>query len=258
MTVTTARVAYGTEAEQFGELTIPERVTGPCPCVILIHGGFWKAPYGLDLMRPLAADLCELGVTVWNLEYRRVGHPGGGYPGTLADIAAGVDRVVGIDDRLDHERVVVVGHSAGGHLALWSACRHLLRNADVGARPLVRPIAAVGLAAVTDLRRSARDGLGAQATQAFLGGEPSDVPDAYRVAQPVLGVVPTLLVTGDNDDDVPDGYSRDQADRLDVYVVDGEDHFDVIDPTSRSWRVARAAIDAAANSDQDGPTNRRA
>ncbi len=222
---------------------------GPAPVVVLVHGGFWKASYGLDLMEPLRDDLCSRGLAVFNLEYRRVGQSGGGYPGTLFDVAAGIDALAGASCSrdVDVERVAVVGHSAGGHLALWAASRHLLPPGAPGASPRVVPTFVVGQAAVTDLEDAALDGLGSGAVRRFLDGTPDDRPDAYSVAQPAIGAVPTLLVSGDRDDDVPAAYTRRCAgiDGVEVLVVDGEDHFDVIDPAGGSWAATVTRLTGA-------------
>lgn len=116
------RHAYGTDPSQFGELYRPKdsRHTGT---VVLIHGGFWRSAYDLTLGAPLAIDLAGRGFTAWNLEYRRVGN-GGGWPGTLADVAAGIDLLDTLD--VDTSHVVAIGHSAGGQLAVWAAGRSAL------------------------------------------------------------------------------------------------------------------------------------
>jgi acetyl esterase/lipase len=131
------RIAYGTGALQFGELRVPAG-RGPHPVVIIIHGGCWVAKLGklddravaLDLVRPIAADLTAHGFATWNLEYRRLGNDGGGWPGTFQDIAAGADhlRQIAAKSQLDLSRVVAIGHSAGGHFALWLAARPNSRN----------------------------------------------------------------------------------------------------------------------------------
>jgi pimeloyl-ACP methyl ester carboxylesterase len=122
--VTPPAEAYGPGPDRFGELWRPAG-SGPWPVVALLHGGFWRTGRTLELMRPLAADLAGRGFAAWNLEYRRVGQPGGGWPGTCEDVAAGLDHLEGLASRapLDLDRLVVAGHSAGGHLALWSAAR---------------------------------------------------------------------------------------------------------------------------------------
>src|SRR6266705_1128791 len=118
------RLAYGSEYLQFGDLYWPNR-PGPHPTGILIYGGYWRARYGLDLMPGLAEDLATRGYAGWNIEYRRVGNPGGGWPGTMLDVALATDylRRLAPTYALDLQRVVAIGHSAGGHLALWLAAR---------------------------------------------------------------------------------------------------------------------------------------
>lgn len=229
-------VRYGDQPEQFTDLHVPTAGSNH-PVVVLIHGGFWKAAYELDLMVPLALDLVARGYAVSNLEYRRVGHPGGGYPGTLLDVAAGIDSLAGeaAAHGLDLDRVAVIGHSAGGHLALWSASRRHLEPGRPGADPMVMPGFVVGQAAVTDLRLAAAEELGSKAVERFLDGTPEQQPDRYDVAQPVIPSIPTLLVSGDLDVDVPVHHTERFAGSVDVLIVGGEDHFDVIDPSSRSW-----------------------
>lgn len=148
------RIAYGSDALQFGELWLP-RGHGRHPVIVLIHGGCWRADLpGTELMDYMAADLRDRGYAVWNVEYRRIGHPGGGYPGTFQDIAAGLDhlRTIAPQHGLDLRRVAVSGHSAGGHLALWTAARDRLpaESSLHTADPLpVRGV--VSLAGIADL-----------------------------------------------------------------------------------------------------------
>jgi acetyl esterase/lipase len=238
--------AYGTRPDHVGELWRPVR-GGPWPVVALLHGGFWRSQRSLELMRPLAADLAGRGFAVWNLEYRRVGQPGGGWPGTLEDVAAGVDHLVRLAARvpLDLDRLAVVGHSAGGQLALWSAARPGLPVGAPGAGPLVVPSMAVSLAGVCDLVAAARAGTGEGAVAAFLGAGPDEAPERYRLASPrarlPLGVR-QVLFHGDADRRVPVEQSRAYAaaaaaagDSVDLVELAGVDHMAPVDPSSSAW-----------------------
>ena len=220
---------------------------GPWPVVALLHGGFWRARRTLELMWPLAADLAGQGLAAWNLEYRRVGQPGGGWPGTCEDVAAGLDHLAGLAGRapLDLDRLVVAGHSAGGHLALWSAARAGLPPGAPGAAPQVTPWLAVSLAGVCDLHAGAADGIGEDAVAGFLGATPDQDPERYRLASPrarlPLGVR-QLLVHGDADSRVPVEQSRAYAaaaaaagDPVELVELAGVDHMAVIDPASPAW-----------------------
>jgi acetyl esterase/lipase len=143
---------YGPAPGQEGDLYLPA-VPQP-PVICLLHGGFWRMPHGRDQMTAIAGDLAARGFAVWNLEYRRLGQPQAGWPGTMDDVAAGIDhlaRIASAGADLDLERITVVGHSAGGQLSLWVAARSHQRN--LGERP-VRVRAAVGLAPIADLARA--------------------------------------------------------------------------------------------------------
>ena len=152
------QIAYGDHPDQVGNLHLPAgdpAAEGLWPAVVLIHGGFWRFGWDRTLMTPLARDLASRGFAVWNIEYRRVGQEGGGWPGTLEDVAAAADAVAGLEG-VDAGRVVTVGHSAGGQLALWLAARHRLPAGAIGAAPRLRPRAAVSQAGVSDLVAGAR------------------------------------------------------------------------------------------------------
>ena len=234
-------IAYGEHPDQVANLHLPAREGGPWPCVVLIHGGFWRAGWDRTLMTPLAVDLAARGLAAWNVEYRRVGQQGGGWPGTLQDVAAATDHLSSVAN-VDATRVATCGHSAGGHLALWLAARHRLPAGAPGAEPQVRPVAAVAQAGVCDLERAWHDELGGGAVTALLGSL-EEHTDRYAVASPAalapLGV-PQLLVHGEEDDIVPVSQSRGYA-ALDpdaeVLSLAGADHFDVIDAHQPVWET---------------------
>jgi pimeloyl-ACP methyl ester carboxylesterase len=191
-------------------------------------------------MTPLAIDLARRGLAVWNVEYRRVGQEGGGWPGTFGDVAAAVDHLVEVDD-VDVSRVVTCGHSAGGHLSLWLAARHRLA-VGVGATPRVRPVAAVSQAGVCDLERAWQDDLGDGAVEQLLGPLETG-SERLAAASPAALVpigVPQLLVHGTEDDVVPVSQSRDHAARdplAELVELEGADHFDVIDAGHAAWQA---------------------
>lgn len=215
--------------------------------MVLIHGGFWRAGWDRTLMTPLALDLARRGIAAWNIEYRRVGQQGGGWPGTFEDVAAATDHVAELE-AVDAGRVATCGHSAGGHLALWLAARHRLTGGP-GAGPRVRPVAAVSQAGVCDLERGWRDDLGGGAVEGLLGSY-DQAPERYAVASPAalapLGV-PQLLVHGTADDVVPISQSRAHGARdpqAEILELADADHFDVIEPGQEGWAAVTARLPA--------------
>ncbi len=239
-------IAYGAGPEQVGDLYLPDGAA-PAPVVVLIHGGFWRHEYLRDLMAPMAEDLRRSGVAVWNVEYRRVGPSGGGWPTTFDDVAAAIDHVAALADEhpLDLDRVTVSGHSAGGHLALWAAGRPRLGAGAPGARPAVRACAAVSLAGVAALVAAHEAGVGGSAVADLLGAPPSTSPERYAVASPMeLGVeAPAVLVHGEADTIVPAWQSTTFSERHGAqYVPIDGDHFAVIAPTDPAWPRVREAI----------------
>ncbi len=230
-------VRYGAHPDQVANLHLPAADGGPWPCVILIHGGFWRERWDRTLMTPLANDLAGRGYAAWNIEYRRVGQAGGGWPGTLDDVAAAADAVAAVES-IDPARLVAVGHSAGGHLALWLGAR-------TGARARVRAV--VGQAAVAGLASAYADDLGNGAVADLLGGGPCEVPDRYSHADPASLLpfgVPQLLVHGADDDIVPLTQSRDHVanaraagDDAELVELPDTDHFDVVDPGHAAWEI---------------------
>jgi acetyl esterase/lipase len=268
--VTPSTHAYGPDPAQFLELSLPAG-DAPAPVVVVLHGGFWRAAYGVELARPLAADLAARGWAAVAVEYRRVGSgPGGcgGWPATLEDVAAALDLLPDLPGsaRLDLTDVSVVGHSAGGQLAAWAAGRGRLPDGAPGAPggpPRVRVTAAVLQAGVLDLVRADEQGMGDGAVAEFLGGHAGEVPDRYAAADPVR-LLPTgadvLCVHGTADTTVPleqsERYAaaaRTAGDTVTVAALPG-DHMVLIDPSGDPWRRTRDWLSARRTSAADRTT----
>lgn len=243
------RIAYGGHPDQFGELTVPDRSL-PRALVVVLHGGFWRSGYDLSLMRPLCADLAAAGFATWNVEYRRLGS-GGGWTATFDDVALAVDQLTTLGStRYDLNRVLAVGHSAGGHLAVWAAARAGLPRGAPGAGPRIRIAGAVSQAGVLDL--AAGRLLGGGAVDALVGGSPASVPERYALASPAQRLplrVPSICVHGTADDVVPVAQSERfvqravaAGDRSELVRVEGVGHMDVIDVRSPAWRSCADAL----------------
>jgi acetyl esterase/lipase len=251
------RYAYGSEPGQYGDLYRPTGA-GPHPVVILIHGGFWRVPYSLKLMRKLARNLVMHDYAVWNIEYRRIGQNGGGWPGTLLDTASAADalRRLAPEYSLDLSRVCAVGHSAGGHLALWLAARSRLpptSSLATSTEPL--PLRGViSQAGASDLKQVWQLGLSSGVAAAFLGGSPGEFPERYGHASPAallpLGVH-QVLIHGLRDDIVPPSMSQHYTRQatlageiVTLIELPEADHFTLIDPQSAAWVRTREEIEA--------------
>jgi len=237
---------YGSDPSQLGELFLPSG-TGPFAVVVVVHGGYWKAQYDRSLTTDLCLDLAGHGLAAWNLEYRRVGS-GGGWPATFLDVAAGVDLLAELDAPLDLSRVVAVGHSAGGQLALWAASRPTLPADAPGADPRVAIRAAVSQAGVVDLTLAAGLTPSSTPTRALLG-DPSAHYERYVLASPrerlPLGI-PQLVLHGDRDTTVSmriatsyAAAARSAGDPCELLVLSRTGHFEHIDARSEAWHVAR-------------------
>lgn len=249
------------------DLRLPPRTareaTGPAPLVLFLHGGFWRARYDRSHTWPLGAALASAGFAVCTPEFRRVGQPGGGWPGTFDDVAAAVDALPDLalagagPGSLVSRPFVLAGHSAGGHLALWAVARHRLPRDSRWRTPSPGPFrGVVGLAAVSDLAACHAAGLGDGAADALMGGGPGRYPDRYALADPAallpLGVR-VRLVHGSRDETVPCAMSRDYAARAaglaDDVLLDelGEcGHYEPIDPLTAAWPSVLAALRAIA------------
>jgi acetyl esterase/lipase len=249
---------YGTDPAQYGELWLPDGGAPGAGTVVIIHGGFWRARYDLSLGRPLAADLAARGYRAWNLEYRRA-LAGGGWPGTFADIAAGIDLLADLpadtsgtgSPRVDTSRVVAIGHSAGGHLAAWAAGREKLPADTPGAAPRVPLRGVISQAGVLALADCAREGVGGTAPFDLMGGGPDELPSEYLLADPIAAVPMSATILCQHaraDSEVPFSYSERYVaaavaagGQARLHETHG-DHFTLIDPASDDWSVAVDAL----------------
>jgi len=265
-------IRYGEDESQVAELHLPPG-SGRVPTAVVIHGGFWQSAYGMSLATPLAADLARNGIAGYAIEYRRVGN-GGGWPTTFDDVAAAIDALAD-QPRVDLTRVVAIGHSAGGQLALWAAARPGLpvppppgsplaaspgsplapaQGSPLtplpGASPRVRLRGAVSQAGVLDLAAAYRQQLGGSAVQDLLGGTPDSHPDRYASASPVERLpvkVPTALIHGTRDAAVPLAQSqaylaaaRAAGDPVTLTELPHVGHFELIDPHHSAWTTCRS------------------
>jgi acetyl esterase/lipase len=246
------KIAYGSDPLQFGELRLPKGPTGkaPYPVVVFIHGGCWLSRYDLKYTGHLGAALAEAGVATWSIEYRRVGDAGGGWPGTFEDVANGVDyaQTLAKTYPLDLNRVVVAGHSAGGHLALWIAARkNLPKDHPLYPKNPLKLSGVVSIAGVADLRKTVA--ACGDAIEKLMGGAPSDQASRYSQASPVdllpLGVK-QIIVHGEIDKTVPLSMATEYAeaakkrgDEVKLVVIEKAAHFEVVDPKSFAWARVR-------------------
>lgn len=240
-------VRYGPSSARAADLYLPGSTRPPVVC--LLHGGFWRMPYGRDQLAAVAMDLACRGLAVWNLGYSRLG-AGGGWPATARDVSAGIDHLVALSEEgidLDLDRVAVVGHSAGGHLALCEGGR---RGGDGTGRVTLRAV--VGLAPLADLTRAHDLRLGADAVAEFVGASPEQAPELYRAASPAerlpLGVQ-QLILHGTADDAVPIDLSRHYVraarvagDVAELVELAGAGHMDFLEPASEAHAALKERL----------------
>jgi acetyl esterase/lipase len=253
-----SRVAYGSDPNQFIDLRFPSLQQAGAekseyPLVINIHGGFWRARYNLDHAGHLCAALTGKQLVTANLEYRRVGNSGGGWPGTFADIRSAFTFLRQNAQRynVNPQKIVVIGHSAGGQLALCLAAHEPAATR------------AVSLAGVVDLEHAYELHLSNDAVGEFLGGKPGEVPDHYREADPMRLSIRARqwLVCGSSDDVVPPAFSRDyvaakqrrpgavkgtekstEKEQAELVEIPAAGHFDLIDPRSAAWKTVEKTV----------------
>jgi acetyl esterase/lipase len=246
----TATLQYGDAASQGIDVFVP-RGKGPHPVAILIHGGCWsQTTAGREQVRPIADALARQGIAVWSIGYRRANEPGGGYPGMYQDVGAAIDRVKSeaAKYQLDLARTVLVGHSAGGHLALWALARDKL-PADSGLRsaePFL-PRAVVSLAGIPDLKsfgamvplicgRGIIENLVHLNTpDPFAETSPASLPPSPARIVMVSGIVDRLVAPW-----VAHEYAQDMRGKRQrpIELVDIPDagHFDLVTPGTPAWK----------------------
>jgi len=246
-------IAYGPDARHYGELRLPDG-EGPFGVAVIVHGGCWLSAYDQGYMAAFAEAVTALGWATWTIAYRRVGETGGGWPNTFLDAAAAVDHLpeLAASHPLDLDRVVTVGHSAGGHLALWLAARPRLAETSPLYRPRPQPVGGVlALAAAADLEfLSAQESCDNAATL-LMEGTPLDHPDRYADGS-MMGMVPLglpqILVNGELDDtwSAPaDRYYLAAAaagDSVEKRIMPDAGHFELVIPDSVHWDVVRKAL----------------
>ena len=235
-----ARLVYGPEPLQFGDLRLPDGA-GPHPIVVVVHGGYWQAIYNLTHAGHLCVDLAAHGIATWNVEYRRIGDPGGGWPATLDDVVAAVAHLHLLAEAypLDLERVVVIGHSAGGHLALLTGLRTSIPLRGV-----------ISLAGVVDPLATRRNRDDHDLAERLLGGTPGEAPEVWREASPraqlPLGIR-YVLACGTADvhwepNEEMAAAAAAAGDDVELVPLEGAGHFELVDPAAPEWAVIRSKI----------------
>lgn len=260
----TAVVQYGPDSLQWGALRVPEG-SGPFPVAVLVHGGCWRSDIGAGTLAPMAVALTDAGIATWDIEYRRLGHPGAGWPGTFLDVGRGVDQLRSLarSQPLDLDRVVVVGHSSGAHLALWAAGRPgLPANSEIRGEDPLPVRAAVGIDGPVDLLATQETGLGREVcgrpvVEELLGGTPQEVPERYVQASPArmpriqatLYQNPAALMLDRGDPDILSRRARETGERVVVHPVRESDHMQLIDPGHPTFQTVFETIREALRQD---------
>ncbi|QQN73207.1 S9 family peptidase [Croceicoccus sp. YJ47] len=256
------RIAYGRDGLQHVDVWLPRaraRNAAGHPVVVMVHGGCWQTDVArAGIMNYIADDLRRRGIAVWNLEYRGVDRPGGGYPGTFRDVGRGSDmlRERGAALGIDTAARLVFGHSAGGHLALWLAARHVIAPRS----PLFHPdplrfgsaICAGGLPDLRAARVAPGNTCGTEAVDALLGADVRDAADLFADCSPAdmmpFATHQTLINTGE-DHIAPPSFAAAYAAKADAadaevtcVTVPDEGHVELIAPGTAAWAAACGAI----------------
>jgi len=242
------KITYGEDPNQFGELRIPEG-DSLFPVIVILHGGCWQSIYDKSLMDAMAEDLTNRGYATWNLEYRRIGN-GGGWPNTFLDVATGFKKLTDLAKTypIDLQKILITGHSAGGHLALWlGAQNQLADSSEIKTQDLPKITGIVSLAGITDLETYlAPSGCGSSVDD-LIGGGPTQFPERYFAGSPISFVplcIPQVLINGEEDQIVPISHispyyemSVAAKDKIQLVSIPNAGHFEIITPGSNAWEA---------------------
>ena len=246
------RLTYGNDPLQFGELRLPKS-QGKNPVVIVVHGGCWFAEYDLNHVAAFSDALTKLGVATWTIEYRRIGDKGGAWPGTFQDVAKGADflREVGKKYHLDMQRVIVIGHSAGGQLALWLAARKSLpKSSELYSPNPIRLKGVISLAGISDLKKYRPNC--DDSVHKLLGGSPEQFGERYQQTSPIDLLplrVPIRLIHGAKDRIVPldlgkefEAAAKKRGDDVQLSILETAGHFELISPLAPAWKTVEQNV----------------
>jgi len=244
-------ISFGSDSLQYGELWLPNDQDAHTS-IIMIHGGCWLAMYpGVELMNAMAEELSSRGFAVWNIDYRRVGHSGGGYPGTFLDVAKGADEYILLADQfnLPKDRIIAAGHSAGGHLATWLALRNQIpAESELYDKHPIRIDAVISLAGINDLERYARYGAspcGENTVEKLVNAENRKNPYSDTSPSKLLPLkVPMVEISAAFDSPVPPffGYHfvndvLGNSGRAEQILFKNAGHYEMIYPPSKEWKI---------------------
>ena len=251
-----AQISYGDDQFQFGYLRLPEG-SGPHPVIVFMHGGCWLSVFDIRYTGLAEQAFADAGYAVWSLEYRRVGNPGGGWPGTFLDVATGTDHLTELarEYPLDLDRVIAIGHSAGGQLALWLAARGRIPTSSglYTAGPL--PIHGVlALAPAPNLETLHSSGSCGPGVDGLMGGSPNVRPERYQVGSPMQLMpvdVPQRVVVGALDAQFgPSGRAYFQAAQragsspVTLREAPESGHFEMVVPYTSTWPITLQELES--------------
>jgi len=252
------RILYGNNSLWYGDLRVPrgKRPRDGWPVVVFVHGGGWSSSWSNGYSARLVEAIHDLGVATWDLEFRRMGNTGGGWPGTFLDVALGTDYLRTLATRfpLDLNRVVVAGHSSGGHLVAWLAGRHRLPADSPLYRPdALRPAGVLSLAGIPDLDGALVQGNRTDVLQLLGVATRAEAMSRYDDASPIETLphgVPEIHIVGTRDNPWRIAITRDyvslaksMGEQAEIVLLDGANHFDVVDPCGPAWPpIARAVL----------------